>query len=120
MQRSFNLIKEASRENEISLCTFNQKVWLPEKKQILNAKKKLEEYCKEVKILPIPSDGSRQLWRLLVLYSFFSAKPYTINWTTSRQMRGLVDSAIREYHPDVIHCDMLGLAQYVSDLIHHR
>ena len=97
------------------MCTFNQKTWLPEKKQILEAKKKLEEYCKVVEVLPIPSDNSRLLWGLLVLYSFMGASSYTVNWTTSKKMQELVDRAIREYRPDIIHCDTLGLVHYVLE-----
>lgn len=115
MQRSFNLLKKASEENEVFLCTFNQKAWLPEEEQMLDAKKKLEEYCEVVEVLPIPSDASKSLWYLLVLRSFLSSKSYTVNWTTSKKMQQLVDGAIREYRPDVIHCDTLGLAHYVLE-----
>ena len=115
MQRSFNLLQKASKENEVFLCTFNQKAWLPETEQMLDAKKKLEKYYKVVEVLSIPSDNSRILWGLLVLYSFIGPTSYTVNWTTSKKMQELVDGAIRRYCPDIIHCDTLGLAHYVLE-----
>lgn len=114
MQRSFNLIREASRENEVYLCTFNQKAWLSDERQMLAAKEKLEDYCKVVKVLPIPTDASKYLWHALVFRSFFSPRSYNVNWITSKEMQRMVDSAIRKYQPDIIHCDTIGLDQYVA------
>ena len=34
MQRSYNLIKEVAKENEVYLFAFNQKAWLPTKEAV--------------------------------------------------------------------------------------
>ena len=113
MQRSFNLLKKAGTENKVYLCTFNQKAWLRGDDEILEAKREMERYCRIVKVVPIPSDVLRVSWYFLVLKSFFSGRPYSVNWITSREMKEAVRTAIQEYEPDVIHCDTIGLEQYV-------
>lgn len=116
MQRSFNLIREAGRNNDIYLYAFNQKAWLPEKGQIIDAKKHLEKYCKEVKIFEIPCDNSNPMWYLLVLYSFFAPNPYTVNWTTSRKMRSSIQNFLKRNRVDIIHCDTIGLAENIKGI----
>ena len=103
MQRSFNLIKEASKEYEIYLWAFNQNAWLPTAESVVDAKKNLERYCREVNIFHIPSDGSRFKWYGLVLFSLLSSQPYTVNWTTSSKMRTALWIFVRHARIDLIH-----------------
>ena len=49
MQRSYNLIKEVAKENEVYLFAFNQKAWLPTKEDIIKAKKNLNVFAKKLK-----------------------------------------------------------------------
>lgn len=51
MQRSYNLIKEVAKENEVYLFAFNQKAWLPTKEDIIKAKKNLGIFAKKLKFL---------------------------------------------------------------------
>ena len=51
MQRSYNLIKEVAKENEVYLFAFNQKAWLPTKEDIIKAKKNLNVFAKKLKFL---------------------------------------------------------------------
>ena len=50
MQRSYNLIKEVTKENEVYLFAFNQKAWLPTKEDIIKAKN-LSIFAKKLKFL---------------------------------------------------------------------
>jgi len=51
MQRSYNLIKEVAKENEVYLFAFNQKAWLPTKEDVIKAKKNLSIFAKKLKFL---------------------------------------------------------------------
>ena len=93
VQRSYNLIKEIAKQNEVYLIAFNQSAWLRTEEEIAAAKKAFEKICEKVEILQLPSDSSKLLWYKLVLYSFFSPNSYTVNWTKSAEMH----SKVREY-----------------------
>ena len=114
MQRSYNLIKEVAKTNEIYLFAFNQKAWLPTKEDILRAKREFQLFCKLVEIFDLPSDRSKFAWYELVLKSFFSKDGYTINWTKSDEMQKAIKEFLSENLVDIIHCDTIGLAEYVK------
>lgn len=114
MQRSFNLIKQVSTKEEVDLCAFNQKAWLPNQEDILGASEKMEQYCQSVRVVPISSDSSRVLWYLLVFKSFVGSSAYSLAWLTSDEMKVTVNDILKEHQPDVIHCDTLGLERYVE------
>lgn len=116
LQRSYNLIKEVAKENEAYLFAFNQKAWLPTKEDIIKAKKEFERFCKKVEIFELPSDKSKAAWYSLVLKSFFSKDGYTINWTKSKIMAKKIKEFLAVNHIDLIHCDTIGLAEYVKDV----
>jgi len=116
MQRSYNLIKEVAKENEVYLFAFNQKAWLPTKEDIIKAKKEFERFCKKVEVFELPSDKSKAAWYSLVLKSFFSKDGYTINWTRSKIMAKKIKEFLATNHIDLIHCDTIGLAEYVKDI----
>jgi len=116
MQRSYNLIKEIAKENEVCLFAFNQKAWLPTKEDIIKAKKEFERFCKKVEVFELPSDKSKFAWYKLVIKSFFSKDAYTINWTKSKIMAKRIKEFLATNHIDLIHCDTIGLAEYVKDI----
>ena len=116
MQRSYNLIKEVAKENEVYLFAFNQKAWLPTKEDIIKAKKEFERFCKKVEVFELPSDKSKFAWYKLVIKSFFSKDGYTINWTKSKIMAKKIKEFLATNHIDLIHCDTIGLAEYVKDI----
>jgi len=86
MQRSYNLIKEVAKENEVYLFAFNQKAWLPTKEDIIKAKKAFERFCKKVEIFELPFNKSKFAWYKILKKSFFSKDACTINWTKSKTM----------------------------------
>jgi len=116
MQRSYNLIKEVAKENEVYLFAFNQKAWLPTKEDIIKAKKEFERFCKKVEVFELPSDKSKAAWYSLVLKSFFSKDGYTINWTKSKTMMKKIKEFLATNHIDLIHFDTIGLAEYVKEI----
>jgi len=116
MQRSYNLIKEVAKENEVYLFAFNQKAWLPTKEDIIKAKKEFERFCKKVEVFELPSDKSKFAWYKLVIKSFFSKDAYTINWTKSNEMQKAITEFLSKKSIDIIHCDTIGLAEYVKGI----
>jgi len=115
MQRSYNLIKEVTKENEVYLFAFNQKAWLPTKEDIIKAKK-FEHFCKKVEISALPSDKSKFAWHKLAIKSFFSKDAYTINRTKSNERQKAITESLNKNSVDVIHCDTIGLAEYVRGI----
>ncbi|MFX0133918.1 MAG: glycosyltransferase family 4 protein [Candidatus Hodarchaeota archaeon] len=117
MQRSYNLIKEVAKENDVYLFAFNQKALLPEEKNIFKAKTEFERFCKLVKIFTLPSDRSKFIWYKLVLKSFFAKGGYTMNWTKLNKMQEEINKFLSKVSVDVIHCDTISLAEYVKNIL---
>ena len=86
-QRSYNLIKEVTKQHDIYLFALNQKAWLPTHKDLISAKELFLRFCKEVEVFDLPSDKSKFTWYMLVLRSFFSKYSYTVNWTKSKELQ---------------------------------
>jgi len=80
------------------------------------SKKEFERFCKKVEIFELPSDKSKFAWYKLVLKSFFSKDAYTVNWTKSKIMAKKIKEFLAKNHIDLIHCDTIGLAEYVRDI----
>ena len=80
------------------------------------SKKEFERFCKKVEIFELPSDKSKFAWHKLVIKSFFSKDAYTINWTKSKIMAKKIKEFLAKNHIDLIHCDTIGLAEYVRDI----
>lgn len=115
-QRSYNLIKEVAKENDVYLLTFNQKAWLSTEKDILKAKREFQLFCKLVEISEIPSEKSNWAWHKLVIQSFFSKNSYSVNWTKSKMMQQRIEEFLSKNHVNLIHCDTIGLAEYAKDV----
>jgi len=113
LQRSYNLIKEAAKENEVYLFAFNQKAWLPTKEDIIKAKKEFERFCKKVEVFALPSDKSKFARYKLIIQSFFSRTGYTVDWTQSKKMQIAINKFLENNQIDIIHCDTISLAEYV-------
>lgn len=114
IQRSYNLIERLSRKNKLYLFAFNQKAWLSSKIEIRKAIEVMNYFCREIRIFELLSDKSRIFRIYTVMKGFFSKYGYTINWTKSK----LLDFEIKRFlsleNIDLIHCDTIGLAEYVK------
>lgn len=116
VQRSYNLIREVARNHEVFLFALNQKAWLPDSDSIQEAKDEFLTFCSSVLVFEIPCEKSKMGWRKLVVRSLFSTNPYTVNWTKSLEMKHALDLFLRANHVDLIHCDTVGLAEYILDV----
>jgi sugar transferase (PEP-CTERM/EpsH1 system associated) len=112
LQRSFNLLREISKSNNIYLVAFNQKALLPDGHHIDEAISALKKYCCEIQVIPLPADKSKWSKNILIWKSFFTEKPYTVNWNYSADMMRAIVNVLKEFKPHVIHYDTIGMAEY--------
>ena len=112
LQRSFNLLREISKSNTIYLVAFNQKAILPHPKDIEEAIAALKKYCCDIRVISLPADRGCWSKNALIFKSLFTEKPYTVNWNCSADMKGTIDNVLKEFQPDVIHYDTIGMAEY--------
>jgi len=111
-QRSYNLIQEVSKRNEVFLFAINQRAWLPTEQEVLKAKVEFERFCNLVKIFELPSDKSKFAWYKLVIKSLFKKDGYTVNWTKLNKIVIKLKKFFDDHRVDVVHFDTIGLAYY--------
>lgn len=115
-QRSYHLIREVAEENEVFLFALNQKAWLPTEEGVARARTEFQRFCTLVEIFDIPSDGSKWERYNLAMTSLLSKNSYTANWTYSKEMHRRIRAFIADQKIDAIHCDTIGLGEYVKDI----
>ncbi len=114
LQRSFNLLREISKSNTIYLVAFNQKAILPHPQDIEEAIAALKKYCCDIRVISLPADRGCWSKNALIFKSLFTEKPYTVNWNCSADMKGTIDNVLKEFQPEVIHYDTIGMAEYLQ------
>jgi sugar transferase (PEP-CTERM/EpsH1 system associated) len=116
LQRNFNLLREIALSHEVHLVTLTQKALLPDKARLDEAISRVSQYCKTIRVFPIPSDKSPFRWYSMLLINLLSGLPYSVKRFFSSAMNNEVGKIIRESAIDVIHVDTIDLAQYVSSI----
>jgi len=112
LQRTYNLLREASQSYEIHLVALSQKALHPDEKSLNIAIRALKEYCNSVSIFPIPSDASSFRWYSLLLFNLFSHLPYSVWRFSSKALAEKLKSLTTEHNYDLVHLDTVELAQY--------
>jgi len=119
--RSHYLVKELSKYHEVHLLAFNQKTLMEpyfnsyeEGSEI--AKSKMEEYCTRVEFFDCPIDRTPHAKKICALKSLLSSTSYNINWLKDKTFGTTVNQWHQEESYDVIHCDTISLAPYVSNI----
>ncbi len=120
LQRSYHLLRELARCNEIDLMAFIQRDLFVQRfasveQGLQEAQAALSEFCRNVAFFPIPSERHRYTKHALALASLATPIPYTVNWLRSASFRDAMHAhAARSY--DAIHVDTISLAPYVDAL----
>ncbi len=109
--RTFNLLKEASKDFNIYLLSFIQSDF------DLTGVKHLEKFCKDVTVIPVSTMGSKLKFSLILIKSIFSLLPFVAVKYKSRKMEQLIKSKSIDNNIDLIHLDLLPLAQYCTNKI---
>jgi len=114
-QRSYNLIKEAARKNEIYLVALRHKNKSTHPESEINkAKEELEKFCRNVFIVDISSFSGFKFY-FLALKSIFTTDPLTVNLFKSDDMHNLIQKLFKEIDFDIAHYDTISLAEYFKD-----
>jgi sugar transferase (PEP-CTERM/EpsH1 system associated) len=112
LQRSYNLIRYIAERHNVFLIAFNQKILLGNDFELLEAVNALRKFCQGVETVRLPSDKCLTAKYALIFKSFFTKKPYTVNWNLSSEMDKKVNNIISSFDPDIIHYDTIGIAEY--------
>jgi glycosyltransferase involved in cell wall biosynthesis len=111
-QRSYNLLKEIGKRNEVHLISLNKKKLLSTSKAIDEAKNELKKICNRIDIFPIKSDKSKSHWAAMTILSYFKKSPYDFNWLYNKDMLSFVNKLAKTEKYDLIHLDTLGVFPY--------
>lgn len=102
--RAFHLIREWSKENDVSLfCLTDQKI-------DAKAESKLNEICSEVFIYRF--NKAEIVLRLML--SFFKKTPFQVNYFYSKKAQKAFDHFIDKNIPDHIFCQLVRTTEYVK------
>lgn len=125
--RNFNLLKECSKTHKIHLITFTQEPYLRDPDKLEASIEGLKQYCEEVKVFKIPTDGKRLRWLLMLFFNLFSPLPYSVSRFWSRGMVSAVRESVAKNSFDVVEIGTIALVKYASLapgipklLIHHN
>jgi len=111
-QRSYNLLKQIGKNNEVHLISLNQKRLLSSRQAIDDATLALKKICKRIDIFPIMSDKSKWHKATMTMLSYYSRLPYDVNWLYNKDMLTFVEKLANRELYDLIHIDTLGVFQY--------
>lgn len=125
--RNFNLIKECSKDHQIHLITFTQEPYLRDPAKLQASIERLKQYCEEVKVLKIPTDGKRLRWLMLLFFNLFSPMPYSVSRFWSKEMVVAINESLSRYRFDVMEIGTIALLKYSNLapgipklLVHHN
>lgn len=121
--RAHYLIRELCKYHDVDLLAFNQRALIEpyfssyeEGTEI--ARRQLQSCCGRVEFVDCPVDRSPYGKHLCALKSLVSSYPYNVNWLQDPDFQNLVTGWHKQSHYDLIHCDTISLAPYVSDIDH--
>lgn len=118
LQRSYNLLKEVSRYHDVHLLAFVQQALVERSALSLQAglseaSDHLSGFCRSVRFVPIPSEKRKTGRKSLLVKSFFTPDPYTINWLKSAEMAAAIRQRLEDRSIALVHFDTISLAVYL-------
>ncbi len=111
-QRSFNLLRHASRSYEISLIAFN--LHGHSRRQLDEWRRELKKYCAEVEFWEMPIRWRSAAWWVRLGTSAFDRVPYGCRSFWSRDLEAQWRAALRRHQGALIHFDSIDLALFVD------
>jgi glycosyltransferase involved in cell wall biosynthesis len=120
LQRSYNLLKEVSKEYEVTLLAFNQKNLCAHEVDKKAAINQLSQFCKVIDVSEIESEKSIFNRVKLLASGLLPHKTYTISWLSSRGYQNQLTELLSKSQFDLIHVDTISLAPYVKSLKHAK
>ncbi|MCD6162707.1 MAG: glycosyltransferase [candidate division Zixibacteria bacterium] len=125
--RNYNLLKEASKNNDIYMLTFYQQAHLENPEKFDQYVMEIKEYCKHLEVFEIPTDNKKLAWYAMLLLNIFSFAPYSDWYFRSKKMKHAIKQQIASNSFDVVEIGTIGLARYAklapdipAVLVHHN
>jgi glycosyltransferase involved in cell wall biosynthesis len=115
-QRSYNLIRELSKYDDVHVLAFNQRAHINDQDALDAAVRHFSTFCSMEPVCAIPSDAQVFGRERLAVRSLVSAYPYTVRWLMDTHYAAALASAVARIRPDAIHVDTISLAPYVQHL----
>jgi len=127
LQRSYHILREICKENEVHLMAFIHPDILNTNNKIDEASKHLLTFCKSVEFFVLKPKQSRLYFLLFILRSIFSMIPFSVFAFKSKYFRNYLRKLMGQQRFDIIHFDTITLAQYLfkknkipKTLTHHN
>jgi len=121
LQRSYNMIREASKYHNITLISFNQakflKASLPESDDAVSlARDELLKNVESIEIFDIPENTipAGRYW--VALRALLTGKSYNMEWLRSSKYRNFLENLLAEETFDIVHMDTISLCVYYNVL----
>ncbi len=105
--RTYNLLKRVCEEHEVKLVSFVRSDEDPVHADHLRT------ICESVELIPIPADQSKFKLLTTILAGFMSKTPFVVRKYSAPEMEQKLNQIIENDSSDLIHFDMLPLAQYL-------
>ena len=115
-QRSYNLIKELSRNNDVYLIALKHKDSTHPDFDINVAKYELEKFCKRIIIVDITSATSGMFLYAMALKCLFTYNSLSVNMFKSNKIRTAIKKLMGEIDFQLIHFDTISMAEYIADI----
>lgn len=108
LQRSFYLLKEASKRHEVHLVTLTRGSTARTPEEIRHAESELSWFCARVSPIPHASDTTPRRVVTAVI-ALLTRRPYDVCWLRSGELGAFLSSLARETPPDLVHVDTVGM-----------
>lgn len=120
LQRSYNLIREICKYNDLTLIAFIQPNLIKSRLSkmdtgLVEAHECLSKFCDHVEFIEIPCERSSYGKYLLALKSLLTIDPYTINWLKSDVMKESIKRINNITAFDLVHFDTISLGSYIDE-----
>lgn len=113
-QRSYYLMREAGRRYRVDVVALSRSGHHRDNNELTIAEEAIGRFARRIQTFRLDSDSGRLGRYPLLLRSFFSMRPYDVNWLEERSLRLYLRQIDSRY--DLIHVDTIGLAEYLSEL----
>ncbi len=114
LQRSHNLLRAVAIRHEVRLVALHRERLLPTGPATAQARTELGQLLRGVALVPHRGDASRLRRGWAAARALLQGSSYTEAWMQNRAFVNEVARQIREFEPDLIHVDGIGLIDAVA------
>jgi len=111
LQRSRNLLKELSGQNDIYLISFYRDCDLIDNNTLQKARQNLQQYCESIHFLPHSHNNNNLKKYLTLIQSIYSRKPYSILIHNDKALLDCIKLILKKENIDLLYSDTLGLCE---------